>query len=261
MDNQQENNTPNFAPKATEQTAAPAPSSKGSSGTLYVALGLIVIALIAGAFFLSGEDKEKKGSSEIAANGLANDAVIAVVNGTEISNANLSTSMVQISATAAVQGIDTTTPEVQDEIEARAVEVLVNTELLEQAAAERGIVVTDATVQTRLGELSAELGGEEVLKSRLDELGLNDDTLEEDIRSELTIQILLDEIFVDADLSVSDEEITAAYEAAGGAEAGLPAIADVREQLEFQVRTTKEQTLLDAFISELRAGADIEVLI
>jgi hypothetical protein len=48
---------------------------------------------------------------------------------------------------------------------------------------------------------------------------------------------------------------------AGGVAAGLPAIDEVRAQIETQLKTSKEQEVVTAYIEELRAKATIEVLI
>ena len=107
--------------------------------------------------------------------------------------------------------------------------------------------------------IESEIGGAEVLQSRIDELGLTRAELREDIQEEILIQTLLDGIFSEADVSVTEEEIQEVYDAAGGVEAGLPPLEEVREQIEAQVRGTKEQVVIDEYLNELKAEADIEI--
>jgi hypothetical protein len=68
-------------------------------------------------------------------------------------------------------------------------------------------------------------------------------------------------VFTEKNIQITEEEVVAIYEAAGGAEADLPPLDEVRGQIEAQVRGTKEQEAVTAFIDELRKGASIQILI
>lgn len=99
-----------------------------------------------------------------------------------------------------------------------------------------------------------------MLNERMETLGLNREKLESDIRDEILIQSLLDQVFAAADLSISEEEVQSVYEAAGGQEAGLPELAEVREQVESQIRSSKEQAAIDEFLIELKEDAEVVIL-
>jgi parvulin-like peptidyl-prolyl isomerase len=187
--------------------------------------------------------------------GINPNQVVATVNGDDVVGSDLRTSINQIAATAQLQGIDITDPNVQTEIQQQAVEVLINTALLEQEAAERGIEVSDEEVEARIEALVQEVGSQELLNERMEALGIDDDMLVEDVRSELVIQNLLDQVFSEADIVVTEEEISAFYESSGSADE-LDAI---RPQLEAQLQVSKEQQVLDEFISELRTDAEVEL--
>lgn len=192
---------------------------------------------------------------------VAMNKAVATVNDVKISQYDLDISMSQISSGAALQGIDIADPEIKAKIQEQAIEMLVNTELLKQEAAARNIVVTDEDVNTRLETLKSDVGGEEVLAQRMEEFNIDHKTLLRDIRSELIIQALLTQVFEEKEAEVTDKDVEDFYNAAGGAAAGLPPLDSVREQIEAQVRTTKEQEVVSGFVAELKEKATVEMLI
>lgn len=186
---------------------------------------------------------------------------VAKVNDGTISKYDLDVSISQMQAGFAAQGADIESEEVKSEIQTRAIDMLVNTELLKQEAAAVGIDITDEDVEARLATLTTDVGGEAALKERMAEFNVSEKILRRDIKNELTIQALLDGVFKEKNIAVSEEEIVAFYNEAGGEKGGLPELEAVRPQIEQQLRSTKEQEAVTAYIEELRGKADIEVLI
>ncbi|MCA9361860.1 SurA N-terminal domain-containing protein [Candidatus Kaiserbacteria bacterium] len=257
-----ENETETKVESTTEAASAPAAeqSTAKKSKKGIIAAILVVALIILGVLYAL--EKQGRSSTSIFAGFIeyqeAN-AIVATVNGDNIINAQLDTSINQFTQVAAAQGVDVTSPEIQADIRDQALDVLINTTLLKQAAAERGIDVTDEEVTERLDSITADLGGEEVLVTRMEELGIDAEQLHSDIRDEIVIQELLEVLFAEAAVEVTEEEIAEVYQGAGGEEAGLPAIEEVREQVAAQIRTSKEQTVIDEYIDELKAEAAIEV--
>jgi FKBP-type peptidyl-prolyl cis-trans isomerase (trigger factor) len=93
------------------------------------------------------------------------------------------------------------------------------------------------------------------------QFGVDEKSLRRDIKNELTIKALLDQVFKEKGVAVSEDEIKAFYDKAGGVKAGLPKLAEVRDKIETQIRSTKEQEVVTGYIEELRKSAAIEVLI
>lgn len=244
---EQTNNAPMGNPEQ------PTPKKNTSFATLLV-VGAVVLGVVAvGMVFLKGQ------TADIEIGGIDPEKVVATVNGTDIVGADLATSISQITATAQIQGIDTTDPTVQSEIQLQAVEMLVNTELLEQEAADRGIEISDSDVEARITALIQEVGSEETLNERMTSLGIDFETLRRDVRSELMIQILLDQIFAAENITVSEEEISSLYESSTAGDEAAPALVEVRSQVEAQIRGSKEQVVVDGFISTLRSEASVEI--
>jgi len=254
---------PDTTPVTTETTTAatltPPVTKKKVSPFTYIAVALVIFALVAVWFRLEKEERVSTNFfSSIIANQEANQ-VVATVNDATLRNSDLELSIEQLTQAATLQGVDPSDPAVQTEIRTQATEMLVNTTLLKQAAAEAGINITDEQIAERITELETDAGGPEVMQQRMDEFGIDRETFEADVESELTILALLDTVFAESDVSVSDEEVTQLYESAGVSGAELPPLEAVRPQIEAQIRQSKEQAAVDTYLDELRAGADIDI--
>jgi len=243
--------TPAAAPVATK--------SKSKAGLYIAAIVIVIVTLLIVLFLLEKAGRSSTGIFDSYLAAQENSVVVAVVNGEEITGKDLSVSIQQFNQAALAQGVDTTNPEVVADIRSQALEVLINTTLLRQAALAEGITVSDEETAQRLDTIEEEIGGAEVLQARIDELGLTRANLEEDIKEEIVIQSLLDTLFAETDMVVTEEEILAVYDAAGGVDAGLPPLEEVRDQVEAQVRSTKEQEIIDAYLTDLKDEAEVEL--
>ncbi|MEY3784466.1 MAG: hypothetical protein RLZZ230_788 [Candidatus Parcubacteria bacterium] len=230
--------------------------SKKSPVGKYIAALLIVAVIVLGVLYLL--EKEGRSSTKLFTSIIENSAVV-VVNGEKITKKELDASVVQFVQMAIAQGVDTTNPDAQAQIHSQALDVLINTELLKQSATEKGISVTDQEVADRLESIKTDIGGEDVLAERMATLGIDEVRLQQDIKDELLIQKLLDTVFAEKSTEVSDEEITAMYADAGGVEAGLPPLEEVREQIVSQIKSSKEQVIVDEYIAELKGTAKIDM--
>ena len=224
-----------------------------------VAAVVIVVAIFIAIFYAMEKDgRSNTGVFDGIESYLMKNKTVATVNGVEITGQDLGVSTAQINAGAAAQGANIEDPQVKSQIETQALEVLINTELLKQEAADRNIEIPQEEVQARYDELVASVGGEEVLEERMEGFGIDQEMLMRDINTELVIQALLDELFLNEDISVSEEEIVEMYESYGGEAAGLPPIEEVRAQFEQQIAAAKEQEIVSNYIETLRADAEIE---
>lgn len=247
---------------AVEQTPAPvaqgAPKKRANTFTI-VAIVLVLIALVAVWFRLEKENRvDTTFFSSLIEKQEAN-AVVATVNGEELYGKDLELSMEQLRQAAIAQGLDPETEPIATEIRTQAIEMMVNTELLQQAAAEEGVEVTEEDVTARMEQIEADAGGAEVLAERMEEFDIDRETFAADVRTELVITELLEGVFAEADLEVTDEEVDAVYVQGGGGTEGVPELEVVRPQIEAQIVRAKEQAAVDAYLAELRTTADIEI--
>jgi hypothetical protein len=251
-----------LAAEASTAESAPVTTSKTKSATPWIAYVVAVVALLAiaaGVVYLMEKDGRLSTGIFMPANGISPNGTVATINGTKIKGAELSTSINQISTNASLQGVDINDPEVQKNIREQAVEMLVNTELLRQEAGKREIVITDEDVTARIAALVTEVGSQELLDERMTALGIDNDTLRRDVRSELLIQRLLDQVFDDSNITITDAEIQAVYDNAKSTEENLPELSEVRDQIETNLRGNKEQQILDSLLTDLREAATIEM--
>lgn len=197
--------------------------------------------------------------------GIVNPApAAAIVNGAKITKADYDKNLVQLQAAATAQGADVTNESVQAEIKKQAIDVLVNTELLRQAAFEDGALVTEEQIEARYQEIVTSIGGEEQLAAKMIELSITEASLRKDIEGEILIQGHLSKAVDTSKISVTEKEVTDAYtQITGTAATGVtvPPLEEIKTQLEAQLKTNKEQELVNAYITTLREGAAIEVLI
>lgn len=245
-------------PQPSEAAPATAPAAKRNYLT-YGAVVLVVVALLAVWSRLESEGRVATNVFGSVAELFAGDPVVVTVDGEALRESDLELSIEQLSQGAAAQGVDPTTEAMQADIRSQAIDMLVNTTLLTNAAAEAGVEVTDEDVAARRSELEEAAGGPEVLAERMAELEIDSALFEEDIRTELVITELLEGVFADADLSVTDEEVQAVYDRAAESGADVPPLEDVRSQIEQQIISVKEQDTVTAYIDELRGAADIEI--
>jgi hypothetical protein len=255
------NETENNQPVAEPTTARVETVEKRKTPIVgFTAAILVAVVIIVGVLYVL--EKEGRSSTTLFSSIIGSQqvgAVVAAVNGEEITAGKLSSSIQQFNQVAVSQGIDITNPEAQQNIRSQALDVLINTTLMKQAARDRGITVSEDDVSARIGVIREDLGGEEVLAERMEVLGIGQEQLVSDINDELLIERLLEQIFSETDVAVSDEEVVAVYEGAGGAEAGLPPLEDVRGEIEAQIVSTKEQGAIDGYLTALREGASIEI--
>jgi peptidyl-prolyl cis-trans isomerase SurA len=247
--------------ETTETTSTTAQNTKNPKQRYYIAGAVIVVLLLFVSLLYVMEQNGRINTNLFTGveRLVSQHEVVATVDGKDISAYDLGISTEQITAGALAQGVDVEDPEVQQDIKEQALEVLINTKLLLLEAEGRGIAITDEEVDSRYEQLILDVGGEEALKARMAQFNITDEVLQADIRTELTVQKLLDQVFSNEELAVTEAEILELYNNAGGEAAGLPPLETVREQIEQQVSFTKEQQVVDKFVQELRADANIEI--
>ena len=185
----------------------------------------------------------------------------AIVNGVKIPLAQYEKNREQLIQTATLQGLDPTNESIATQINAQALDVLVNTELLRQAALAEGITVTKEDIDTRYEEIVATLGGEEQLATKMTELNITPESLRVDIEGEILIKKHLDTAVDLSSVTIDQKEVQAVYDQANTPGADIPPFAEVKAQIEAQLKATKEQEKIGKYIETLKTEAEIETKI
>lgn len=252
--------SPTEQPSTQQQRTAP---TGGNGYAKYIIGAVIVAALVAlGVYFYgtgSGSSELPVGGSSVTEDG--GSGPVARVNGEEISRADYQTQISQLQTNATQQGMDPEEASVQAQIQQRAVDTLVNTELLIQASQNADLAVSAEEVESEFQAIAEQAGGTDALQTRIEEVGLTEAEVRQNIEDELLIDAYLSANTSDDALTVSDEEVQAFYDQISQGQEGVPPLADIRGQIETQVAQTKQQELIAGIIEELKANADIEILI
>jgi hypothetical protein len=210
---------------------------------------VLVVLVIAGAWFFLAKRGDRTSSETVA-----------TVNGESISRADLDLTQVQV---AAEQGSDfaTLSEEVQAEVRTQALEVLISRKLIEQAVARSGISPTEAEIDEQFDAIKGQFENDAAFRSALSGEGMTERSLRTEIARDLAIQAYLASNLDLGSITVTEAEIVAAYNQAVGDSEDAPPLEEVRDQVEAMVRGQKEQVLVAQHIQELRAGAEVEILI
>lgn len=246
-----------------------------SNNGLFAILGLVIlIALVVGGYFYFQNQESDSAGNTNGNNIGSNEAQIpssletegngpvARVNGEEIEQSEYNKAVQQLISNYAAQGT-TITDEEAPQVKEQVITTLVNRQLVLQAATEAGITVDDAAVETEYQNTLTNLGGEDSLKSALENAGITNEELRDDLREGLMMNAYLDSQLDLNNISVTDEEVEAYYNSAAesAGETEVPPLADVRELIENQLVSQTQQELINAEIERLRSAAEIEVLI
>lgn len=248
--------------QSIENTISDAPVvSKGKKGKGPVWVVIVLVALV-GAYFvlnhyglvdvnsLIGDKKTASDSGAVDAG-----AVVATVNGIKITRGELDEKIEQVRRSLPAGTPDPT----QDAaFELQLLEDLINLKLLTMAAEEMNYTVSDDEVAAERSTLVEQFGGEETFSQQLSMLGITEEALKENMRNELLIRQLLDDKTDIESVEVTDEEIKTAYDMAVGETEDAPPLEQVEELIRSQLLNQKTAEVVQAYIDELRASAQIE---
>lgn len=159
-----------------------------------------------------------------------------------------------------------------DRYQREVLDQLINNRLLIQQATQQGIMVDEARVEEQIqrqldqimeqNQLTLEQM-DETLKQQDSSLDEYKENLEKSFREQLLIQGLYEKITQNA--TMSDEEIAAYYEEHGDEFAGdngtIPTLLAVQDQIRETLLLKAQAELWEAWFSEMKGAADIEILL
>jgi len=218
--------------------------------SIIVLLGLVVY----GVFFMNkGEDGDAKEKGD--------GSVVAIVNGVDILksayDAQLATSITNFKG----QGVDVENAEIRAQIETQVLNDLINNEIVNQEIVKSDIKPTTEEIETQYQALVTQAGTPEAFKEQLTAANLTEAQLRENITNQLTIQAYLKKNVDVAGITATEAEIQALYDQAKTTQTDLPALEEVKDQVEQQVIATKQQAAVNAFVQTLRNKATVEILL
>ncbi|WP_332695084.1 SurA N-terminal domain-containing protein [Halalkalibacter lacteus] len=185
--------------------------------------------------------------------------VVATVNGEDIEKGMYVTTVEQQAMQAAMQGLDLESEEGKEYVEELKDQVLdqfINSMLIDDAASNEGLEVTEEEIDNGITELMAQYGieSEEQLQELLEAQGAQMDELRDDVANNVKSSKYMDQKV--AEIEISDEEIQAFYDeeiaAASEDESELPSLEEISSDIEFQLQ-------MDAVISTLKENSDVTI--
>lgn len=193
--------------------------------------------------------------------------VVAVVNGEEIGADEFTEAYEGQFQQASMMQQQTGEPVDQDALKEQVADMLVNSLLLEQAAAEEGIEADDDAIAQVLEDLAAQSGLEsaDAVIEAFAEQGMSEDQVRENAANQVIIDAYVESA---TDVSEpSDEELRAQYDQmveqskAQGEEAAaqVPPFEEVRDQLAEQAKTQEQNAAISEVLEGLRADGSVEI--
>lgn len=227
-------------------------------------IAFLIVALMGGAlwYMLEKQGRVETGIFDKITALVRPEPAAVKVNGEKIAQSLYQKNYEQLALQAASQGADAADPATAEQIKKQAIDVLVNSALLKQAARNAGIVVTPEQITERYQGIVDAQGGEEALAARMAELMITKEGLMSDIEDEILIQTHLDTAVDLKSIDVTKEEVDAFYKSVtSNPEVKVPPLEEVREQVEQEIRYGKQQELIGEYIETLKKDAKVEVLI
>ncbi len=219
---------------------------------LVVVLGTLVLAAGVWYFaFYEGSILNKKSGKT--------GETVATVNGEAITSEEFEALKLQI---ALQQGLDVETidTETEAQLDEQVMDELISQKLLMQEIERLGLTVSQQEVDDQMNTLKSQFESEEMFKQVLEMEGLSEEELWTQIETDLAIQNYLENELDIESITVTEEEIEAAYQQVAGENEEIPPLEEVYDEVEQYVLQQKQQGMVYQLIQGLRSEADIEII-
>ncbi len=231
--------------------------------------GVLALAIVAiGGYMVLGKKNSGSATTQPVA---ATVETVAKVNGVAITQSEFDSQLAASITALKNQGVDTSASSSVQAIRTQVVNDLINNELVNQGVKAAGITATQQEVEAQFQAILTQLGGVDKLSEQLKAAGLTEAKLKENITKQIAAQKFLLANINASSTVVTDAEIKKFYDDAVKAQTEankklpkdqkpqpIPALKDVRAQIEQQLVGQKQQTQAAAFVQALRAKAQIE---
>jgi len=246
------------------ETESAQPQSQSSHGrrrrsSLWKMVALIVaIIIIVGA---GGFVAYKKGLISL---GSQEGKTVATVNGTAIHQHDIDIRLNQLKPQYQAAGVNLEDPATLKSAQEQIANEIVNEDLVLEDAKAKGITATDAEVKDAGDQLVAAAGSQDALNAQIKSFGMTQKDYQTTLRNNVIIGKYIDQFAPSSSVSVSEDEITKAYQSLVASQTGTstpPALADVHDAIEQQLLSQKVQDKILTIVNQLKQNAKVEVLI
>ena len=221
--------------------------------TLIIAIAVAVVAV--GGWYLFSNGTNSLTGENVVGN---KEDIIATVNGEELTRSRLTAVETQLAASRSAD-LSSLTDEERQQLAQNALNTLISRTLLQQEADASDITISMEDVDAQLETIRGQFENEAAFDAALSEQELTLDTLREQIENDLRAEAFIAQTLDIDSITVSDEEIQAAYDQVAAGNEDAPALSDVRDQVESIALQQKQQAAIAEFVEGLREKAEIEI--
>lgn len=230
--------------------------------------GVLALAIVAvGGYMVLGSKNQPVATSPVAVTA----DTVAKVNGVDITKSDYDTQLAASITALKNQGVDVSASTTVTTIRTQVLNDLINNELVNQGVKAAGITATAQEIDTQFQALVTQLGGADKLKEQLRQASLTETKLKENIGKQIAAQKFLLANINPASVAVTDAEIKKFYDDAVKAQQDanknlpkdqkpqpIPALKDVKDQIQQQLVVQKQQAQAILFVQSLRDKAKVE---
>lgn len=193
-----------------------------------------------------------------SAGGAAAGGTVATVNGTAITQSQLAAVESQFTTQ---QGAAATTTEAKLKLQSAALDALIGQELLKQAAEKAGFTASSTAIDTQLASDKAQFKSQASYEKALAAQGMTEADLRTQIGRSIIVKAYLEKQLNLSAATATPAEIKTAYDQVASTQKGVPPLSQVRDQVAQMVVQQKQQAMMEAYVTKLRAAADVQILI
>jgi len=219
-------------------------------------IALIAILAIGGAIYYFGG----KTTGEVADDTTDTSAVVARVDGVEITRSAMDARIAQVKSAGQAQIPAEDAPEYV-QFEEAVLAQLINEELFLKDAVRIGLAPKDADVDAQFVQVKGQFEDEAAFEAQLAAVGLTEGVLRADIERQLTLTAYYQKVQADSEITVSGEEAQAVYDQVAESQELNVTFEDAKADIVTQLTQQKLNTALSQKATELRADASVETLL
>jgi hypothetical protein len=184
-------------------------------------------------------------------------AVVAVVNGEEISRADFDELLIAQKAILGEPQNDTE----EQALENQVIDILISKALLLQKANESGLSIADEEINSQISKIKTQFLDEQAFETALSEQGFTEESFRNFTKNDLFIQNYINSQIDLKSITISEKEIKAEYDLAVAKQDNLPELEVLSGPIKTQLTQQKQQQLISEFITKLKEESDIKIFL
>ena len=238
--------------KEEKQVSGENSRNKGANIGQFLTWGIVTLVVISSITFIA--IIWNKGDS--ADNG----QILATIGGEAVTMKDIQEDYDQMKSQYASQGINLEEEEnMKDTLIYQIVQNHINQRLLLDRAKEMNLIITDEQMEDEYNSIMQQFPSEEEFQSALVMAGITKETLNKNIQTSLTIQLLARQ---KGDTEVTQEEINNYYEELKGHLGDeLPPLSEINDHLKAELTNEKMEVIIDEILKDLIEKNDVQILI